>query len=217
MDNPKISIIMPTMGTRTTIERAIEAIHAQDYKNWELIIQNGGTAHYRDFPDRRIKVYNEPDTGITDAMNKGMAKATGDIFNWQNDDDAMAPGTLTFVSQQLKDHEWLYGYINMTDGSQGYLWGEQWHGINQLIQGNHVPQPSVYWTRKAYETVGPMDEAQDLTSDYDYWIRLGKAYEPLFVNRVMADYYLHPDQITQKDQTEQIRQAGETSRKHGKN
>lgn len=210
---------MPTMATRETLFRAIEAILNQDYQNWELIIQNGGDPLGEiETKDERIKIFNEKDTGITDAMNKGMAKATGDIFNWQNDDDAMAPGTLTFVAQQLRDHEWLYGYINMTDGlSQGHLWGNQWTGIDQLIQGNHVPQPSVYWTRKAYETVGPMDETQDLTSDYDYWIRLGKAYEPLFVNRVMADYYLHPDQITQKDQTEQIRQAGETSRKHGKN
>lgn len=213
---------MPTMNSlerEDMLERSVMAIIEQDYEDWELIIQNGGVPFQflDDKIDNRVKVFNEKDTGITDAMNKGMAKATGDIFNWQNDDDAMASGTLTFVSHQLKYHEWLYGYINMTDGSNGHLWGTQWNGISQLIQGNHVPQPSVYWTRKAYETVGPMDEEQDLTSDYDYWIRLGKAYEPLFVNRVMADYYLHPDQITQKDQTEQIRQAGETSRKHGKN
>ena len=207
---------MPTMGTRETITRAVDAILAQDYQDWELIIQNGGeTKLISERNDTRIKIFNEKDSGITDAMNKGMAKATGDIFNWQNDDDAMTLGTLTFVVDKLKGHEWVYGYINMTDGANGHLWGTQWHGINQLIAGNHVPQPSVYWTRKAYETIGKMDESHDLTSDYDYWIRLGKAFEPLFVNRVMADYYLHPDQITQKDHAEQIRQAKETSKKYG--
>jgi glycosyltransferase involved in cell wall biosynthesis len=216
----KISIIMPTMATENRMEmlhRAIDAIKTQDHQDWELIIQNGGNAMQTHFIDPRIIVFNEKDNGITDAMNRGLTKAPGDVFNWQNDDDQMLPRTLSFVAEKLKDNEWLYGYIKMTeDGENGYLWGEPWRGIAQLIQGNHVPQPSVYWTRKAYETIGGMDIEQDLTSDYEYWIRLGKNFEPLFVNRVMANYYLHPDQITQKDQQNQISQAKETSKKHGR-
>lgn len=207
---------MPTMGTIVRNNFIIEAVLAiinQDYKNWELIIQNGGLPMTLPYDDDRVKIYNEPDTGITDAMNKGMAKATGDIFNWSNDDDMMNPGTLSFVNEILKETGWLYSKIQYTNGGE---WGSPWHGVDALIQGNYVPQPSVFWTRDAYNHLGDMDMTQDLTSDYDYWIRLAKYHEPQFISeRYLATYRIHQDQITNTRTAEQIAQARQTSLKHG--
>lgn len=208
----KISIILPTFNRPQFIHRAIQSILDQDYDNWELIIQNGGDNMYTNYSNENLKekvnFFNEKDTGITDAMNKGMARSTGDIICWCNDDDEMNPGTLKFIDENLTS-EWGYGYINMTDGVQSYKWGrpEQGLTLQDLTQGNFVPQPSVFWTRKAYETIGPMDEEQDLTSDYEYWMRLWKNFQPQLFDREMATYHLHPDQITQKDQQNQVNQA----------
>lgn len=211
----KISIIMPTFNRPHLINRAIGAILGQDYDNWELIIQNGGDDLVLPFKDERIKLFNEKDKGITDAMNKGISKATGDIFNWQNDDDEMNQETLRWVDENLVS-EWGYGYIEMTDGTNSFTWGDPSTASNfaMLTTGNFVPQPSVYWTRKAYETIGGMDESLDLTSDYEYWMRLWKAFEPQKFDRLMAFYHLHPDQITQKDTAEQMRQARLTGEKY---
>lgn len=215
MNERKFSIICPTFNRPEFINRAILAILNQDYDNWELIIQNGGEPLNLPYKDERIKLFNEPDKGITDAMNKGMARATGDIFTWANDDDEMNQETLKWVDENL-EKDWGYGIIEMTDGTRSFTWGDisDYATLTTLIHGNFVPQPSVYWTRAAYEAVGPMSEEHDLTSDYDYWIRLWKFTEPQKFDRLMAFYHLHPDQITQKDQAEQIRQAGETSKKH---
>lgn len=208
---------MPTFNRPQFINRAINAILSQSYENWELIIQNGGESIKDIIPqDPRIKLFEEKDKGITDAMNKGMARATGDIFNWHNDDDEVAPNTFKIVVDSIKDHKWLYGYIYMTNGSTGHYWGDKWQGLTRLVDGNHVPQPSVYWKRDLYEEVGGMDESEDLTSDYEYWLRFGSKYNPLFLDRIMAFYHLHDDQITNKQTAEQIAQAKRTAEKYVK-
>ena len=192
----KFSIIMPTFNRPELINRSIISILNQNYKDWELIIQNGGEKLYLPYEDKRIKLFNEKDSGITDAMNRGMKRATGDVFCWCNDNDEMAEGTLKWVSENL-EKDWGYGLINMTDGNGGHLWGDirPERTLQDLLGGNFVPQPSVFWTRKAYEEVGEMSKDHDLTSDYDYWIRLWKFQEPQKFERVMADYNLHPKQI----------------------
>lgn len=208
---------MPTFNRPQFIHRAIGAVISQNYENWELIIQNGGDEITLPFKDERIRLFNEKDKGITDAMNKGMAKATGDIFCWTNDDDAINDGILEWVNENL-DSDWGYGLITMTDGTNSYPWGNLIGNFQDLVRGNFVPQPAVFWTRKAYQAVGDMDEAQDLTSDYEYWMRLWQYKEPQRLNKFIATYYLHPGQITQTRQAEQIRQAQESSKKYaGKN
>lgn len=212
----KFSIIMPTFNRQKFIVEAINGILKQDYQDWELIIQNGGDsiAHLIPF-DMRVKLFEEKDNGITDAMNKGMRKATGDVFNWQNDDDCMTPQTLSFVAENM-NKEWLYGRIAMIDKASGNI--QSYMGgvcdLKMLLETNYVPQPSVYWTRKAYETLGDMDESIDLTSDYDYWIRLMKNFEPQFFDRIMAYYFLHPEQLTNTQSALQLNQSQITRDKH---
>lgn len=210
----KFSIILPTFNRPQFIQRAILSILNQDYDNWELIIQNGGD-QITIPSDERIKLHTEKDTGITDAMNKGMAKATGDIFCWCNDDDEMNSGTLKWIDENLKS-EWGYGLITMTGAQGAFEWGraDDSATFDLLVQGNFVPQPAVFWTREAYETVGGMDEDNDLTSDYEYWMRLWKQYEPQKFNRLMATYHLHPGQITQMRMQEQIAQARKSAQKY---
>jgi len=207
---------MPTFNRPQFINRAIIAILEQDYPKWELIIQNGGESIAHLMPkDDRIKLFEEKDKGITDAMNKGMAKSTGDIICWANDDDAMNQDTLSFVNDNLTA-DWGYGIIEMTDGTRSFTWGNvgEHATFSNLVSGNFVPQPAVFWTRKIYNEIGGMDESLDYTSDYEYWMRLWKKSEPQKWDRLMAFYYMHPDQITQKDTAEQIRQAKETSKKY---
>jgi glycosyltransferase involved in cell wall biosynthesis len=203
-----ISILMPTFNRQKFIKDSIQAIIDQDYQDWELIIQNGGDkVEIQD--DKRIKLFNEKDNGITDAMNRAMRRATGDIFVWANDDDKIAEGTLQFISQNLIA-EWAYGKILLTSGTTmggGYNYEE-------LKRNNFIPQPSVYWTRKAYETVGEMDEENDLVSDYEYWLRLGSKFDPQYFDRIMAYYTIHPDQITSKIPQQQTTQANNVRKKY---
>jgi len=205
----KFSILMPTFNRQEFIGKSIQAVIDQDYDNWELIIQNGGDSI--EVPDDpRIKLYEEKDNGITDAMNRAIRRATGDIFVWNNDDDLLAEGTLKFIDENLIN-EWCCGRIQF---SNGQLYGG--YDRELLKRTNIVAQPSVFWTRKAYETVGEMDEDNDLVSDYEYWLRLDSKLKPQFFDRVMAYYTIHPDQITSKIPHEQLAQANKVRQKYEK-
>ena len=206
----KFSILMPTFNRQQFIGKSVQAILEQDYDNWELIIQNGGDAI--DIPkDDRIKVFNEKDNGITDAMNRAMRRATGDIFAWNNDDDLLAEDTLKFIDKNLYT-EWCCGKIQFSDGR---LYGG--YDSKLLRETNVIAQPSVFWTRRAYEIVGEMDEENDLVSDYEYWLRLDSKLVPQFFDRIMAYYTIHPDQITSKIPNEQLAQALKVRQKYANN
>jgi len=210
----KISILCPTFNRPDFIVKAVEAVLNQDYQDFEIIIKDGGEPIGHLLPkDDRIKYIWNKDRVITDAMNQAMKAATGDVFVWANDDDRISEGTLKFVSENLGKHKWGYGYIEMVKGDAGMLWGDEW-SYQRLLKQNFVPQPSVYWKREVYEEMGEMDETNDLVSDYEYWLRIGSKYKPVFWNRIMAYYTIHKDQITQKIMAEQLRQANEVRKKY---
>lgn len=199
----KFSVVMPTYNRPKYIREAVDSILSQDV-DLELIIMDGGESIKHLLPeDDRIKYFNQKDKGITDAMNNGLKIATGDILSWANDDDMLVPGILKEVEEEMKDCQWLYGKISLTSGGElGERWDKQ-----RMWKVNIVPQPSVYWSRYAFNEVGLMDEENDLASDYAYWIKLGILYTPKFLDKIMAIYRVHDDQITSKIPTEQLAQA----------
>lgn len=208
----KISVLLPTFNRPQFIVGAIEAILRQDYSDFEIIVKDGGDSIEHLLPkDTRIAYYWGKDRGITDAMNQVMRASSGDIMVWANDDDRITEGTFKYVIDNIGDYQWLVGKIQMTNGSTmggGYSY-------NELLKCNIVPQPAVYWTRKAYETVGEMDEANDLASDYEYWLRLGSKFEPFVTDRILAEYTIHKDQITSKIPNQQLQQAENIRQKYG--
>ncbi len=92
MDNVKISVVIPCMNAEKTIRRCIESIVSQNYRNFELLVIDGGS---KDNTKKIIECYkdqityfvSEPDKGTSDAMNKGAEKAKGDLITFLNADD----------------------------------------------------------------------------------------------------------------------------------
>jgi len=83
LDTPRFSILMPTTGRRPSLRRAVEALVAQDYERWELVLKVvDADAARRQLPDDdRIVVLEGPDRNLTHAVNLAMEAATGDVFN----------------------------------------------------------------------------------------------------------------------------------------
>jgi glycosyltransferase involved in cell wall biosynthesis len=190
------------------------ALKSQTYQDWELVIKEGGNGEGHEMifdliaDDRRIIYVNSKDRGITDAMNQGMRIASGDVFMWANDDDMLLPDALETVAREINGYPWGHGKIKMTKGGKfaGEMGGPV--TIEQMKSGNKIPQPSVFWTREAYNHIGEMSEEQDLVSDYEYWCRLLKNFPDYkFIDQYLAEYRLHDDQITHKILPEQSRQA----------
>ena len=102
---PRISIVTPTYQQASTIRETIESVLAQDHANLDYRVLDGGSTDgtveiLRSYEnDPRFHWVSEPDKGQSDAINKGLARCTGEIFNWINSDDYLEPGALRKVAE----------------------------------------------------------------------------------------------------------------------
>lgn len=205
----KFSILMPTRNRQEFITLAVEAVLAQTYQDWELLIGNAGVPLVLPADDR-IDCLNRPCTE-PEALNLGIRRATGDVFVVANDDDRLTPDALQFVSEQLQERDWLVGRILY--GNQ--LYGQPGRGFRDLLFGNYIPQPASFWTRRAQVAVGEFDETNLYACDYEYWLRLSRYCDPFHVEHVMSRYSMHGQQNTVTHLAEQVRDASIARRKHG--
>ncbi|ANE55597.1 glycosyltransferase family 2 protein [Methylomonas sp. DH-1] len=195
---PKISVIIPTFNQGNFIEKTIESVISQDYPNFELIIIDGGSTDNTVDIIRKYEQYltywvSEPDRGQSHAINKGMAKATGDVLTWLNSDDWYLPGTLCKFSDLFRNNPgavMVVGSGRIIDSA-----GNEIHFIkpNQSIDleslfdwlnGGDFLQPSSAFSRLAWEMAGPIDESIHIALDVDLWIRMAKSG----INFVSVDY-----------------------------
>ena len=100
---PKISVITITFNSAATLEETILSVTSQDYPDLEYVIIDGGSTDgtldiIRKYQDKIQIVVSEPDRGISDAFNKGIARATGEIVGIINSDDILLPAALQKVA-----------------------------------------------------------------------------------------------------------------------
>lgn len=126
MPNPLISLILPTKNSLPHLKNAIEAIKQQTYRNFEVIIQDGGssdgTLEYvhsiKDLP--KLKVYSEPDKGIGQAYNRGLSKSEGDFVCLAASDERLFPYSLELGLSWFNENPTaavIYGGSNIIDDS----------------------------------------------------------------------------------------------------
>lgn len=207
MENMKFSILMPTFDRKEFLRGAVEAVLAQSYKNYELIIKEGCKKSVFDVLDgldlsKITLIFNE-DSGITDAMNQMLEFASGDVFIWANDDDRLRPKALEIIANSIGSYQWGFGKMRTTDGQ---VLGCP-ANLGSLKNGNCICQPTVFWTRRAYQKVGKFNENLDLVSDYEYWVRLMRDFQPIFINEIIAIYGIHEHQLTNTKRSIQLGQA----------
>lgn len=187
MENLKISIIMPSFNQASYIEEAINSILSQDYSNKELIIIDGGSTDgsveiIRKYSQHLAYWVSEPDTGQSNAINKGFAKATGQLLTWSNSDDILAPGTLRVVAMKaagISDprQRWITGGCFWMS-SEGLILrcshARPWHNTLTKYGLVSVYSPSSFFSREIIEELGYLDESFHYAMDSEFWLRLSK-------------------------------------------
>ena len=202
MTGKKITIVTPNYNCVDYIEETINSVLSQNYENLEYIIIDGGTT---DGSVEIIKKYekhlaywvSEPDNGQADAINKGFSLATGDIFAWVNSDDYYLPGSLKFISTFLntKIPQIAYGNAFHFIENKPKAWGSDViKNFNEFDQRKiyTIIQPSTFWTRKAWEINGVLDESLHYAFDWEWFTRaISKGIKFVGTHKYLAVYRFH--------------------------
>lgn len=177
----KISIITVCFNSVETIESTILSVLNQTHKNIEYIVVDGhsddGTLDIiKKYEDKITKWISEPDTGLYDAMNKGLSMASGEIVGILNSDD-------TFFSNTVLTEIANFHIDNCIDASVGII--VQHNGESKLIRrysandwtpeklriGLMPPHPSIFFKRELFRAFGYYDTEFQIAADYELIIR----------------------------------------------
>lgn len=196
---PKISIITPSYNQGQYIDETIVSIIGQGYGNLEYIVIDGGstdnTLEVLKKHEQHISYWvSEKDKGQSDAINKGLKKATGDIVAWLNSDDIYAPGVLDAVAAAFSanpDVGIIYGNVESfyPDGKRE-LWVNNFDPADFFSRVS-IHQPGVFWRRNLHDTFGYIDESFYYLMDYDFWARIFFNTPSLRVDKVFAHFRVH--------------------------
>lgn len=211
MKLPKISVVTPSYNQAQFIRATIDSVLSQDYPNLEYFVIDGGstdgTVEILKSYGKKIKWVSEKDAGQTDAINKGLQMAKGDVLAYLNSDDVYMPGTLKRVGEYYArtGADWITGDcividINGNPSSGNWLIRGYKRFLMALyspttlrIADSMLPQPSTFWSRAAYTKVGEFNVKYHFVMDYDYWLRMAKYYRPHDLKRVMSGFRAQPN------------------------
>ena len=203
---PLVSIITPSYNQGRFIRRTIESVLNQSYPNIEYIVIDGAstddTRQILESYDGRFQWLSEPDHGQTNAINKGFARARGEIRAFLNSDDVLDPDAVAQVVEYFADNtacDMVYGnahYIDTEDRITG-TYTTAPYSFERLMFDCCVCQPATFWRAAIAQRVGPFDESLNFVMDYDYWLRIDRAGGVIqHVPVVLASSRLYPETKT---------------------
>jgi glycosyltransferase involved in cell wall biosynthesis len=216
---PKISIIIPSFNQAEFLPRTLESILQQNYPSLEIIVYDGGSI---DGSIDVIKQYaphlaywsSEPDHGPAHALNKGFARASGDIIGWLNSDDMLAEGALWHVAREFVEHpstNVVFGnalYVDENDqlflADHGYQKTAFYYGRLEPVAKvpyywayvHSIPQPTVYFRRDVLQKVGNLNPSYQFIFDFEYFWRLRQIAEFQKIEKTLAFYRVHTSSKT---------------------
>lgn len=181
MKKPKVSIITVCYNSEKTIEKTINSVLKQTYANIEYIIIDGQSTDrtldivqgYMPLFEGRLKLISEPDTGIYNAMNKGIKQAVGNIIGIVNSDDYYEFDAVEKIINAWDGNgmQVLYGLMRkLKNGKEDSVM----LFTHETLEKRMILHPSCFVTTDVYENIGLFDEKYKSVADYDFMLR---AYE----------------------------------------
>ncbi|GAB4503174.1 MAG: hypothetical protein Fur0043_01660 [Anaerolineales bacterium] len=210
-DLPLVSIVTPSFNQAAFLEETIRSVLAQDYPRLEYLIVDGGSTDgsleiIQKYASKLGWWVSEKDQGQTDALNKGFARATGQIFAWLNSDDTYEPGAIAAAVQFLVEHPavgLVYADANFIDESGRRIgrFPAAQTDYRRLRQGYvHIPQQAAFFRADLWRQAGPLDPSFYFAMDYDLWVRIARLAPLRYLpGRVWANFRLHASGKTTAD------------------
>jgi glycosyltransferase involved in cell wall biosynthesis len=177
-ENIKISIITITYNSEATLEDTIKSIAMQHYDNLEYLIIDGGSTDgtldiVRRYPNVVTKWISEPDHGISDAFNKGIRLATGELIGIINSDDMLTDNSLNIIAQNIQpDTEVIYGNAIMFGNGQKPYRLKPDSDLNEFYKSMAVIHPSTFVKKEAYSQYGDFKCCYKCCMDRELLLRM---------------------------------------------
>ncbi len=200
--DPLVSIVTPSYNQARYLEETICSVLGQTYPHIEYLLIDGGSTDgslevIQRYAPRLAYWVSERDHGQTEAINKGFARAKGDILAWLNSDDTYQPQAVAEAVAFLQEHPeagMVYGDASLIDeGGQviGRFPAAQ-TDYRRLRRGYvHIPQQAAFFRAALWRKVGPLDPTFYFAMDYDLWVRLARLASVCYHPRLWANFRLH--------------------------
>jgi len=199
-DKPFFSIIIPTYNSASTIAACVESIVQQSFRNIEVLIMDGlstdGTLEIlEDFKPRLpgLKIRQEKDKGIYDAMNKGIDIANGEYFYFIGSDDTLYDrDVLGDIHKALiaSAPKILYGNVRMQGSNQwvkdGLIHAGEFN-LKRLLSHN-ISHQAIFYQRSVFDKLGKYNTKYPVFADYDMNLRCFANYSFVYTDTIIANF-----------------------------
>lgn len=213
---PKITIITPSYNQGYFLEQTIDSVLSQNYPHLEYMVIDGGSVDNSVEIIKKYEKYlaywvSEKDKGQSDAINKGLQKATGDIVNWLNSDDYYEKNTLNIIGKSFENLQVhvvcgrsriFYDEGNQTShfssGTDIYK-----NNLAKTIGWARIDQPETFFRASAIQKMGFVNDKFHYVMDKEWWIRYLLLFgldNILQIEDVLVNFRLHGDSKTVSQQ-----------------
>lgn len=215
---PRIAMVTPSYNHVQYLGATIESIVSQNYPNLYYHVQDGasidGTLELLKGSGDSISWRSEPDEGQSSAINLGFAGVDSEIMAYLNSDDMLLPGTLAYVAHYFMAHpdvDIVYGHRVFVD-RDGLEVGRAVlppHDGKALQYADYIPQETMFWRKRVWDKIGPIDESFHYAMDWDFILRAQAAgFKFVRVPRFLACFRVHDAQKTASTYAVGVKEMG---------
>ena len=196
-----VSIVTPSFNQAQYLEQTLRSVLEQDHPSIEYIVIDGASTDgsvdvIKKYEERLAYWVSEKDSGQADAINKGLARATGDIVAWINSDDFYFPGAVTSAVKAFATHSeagMVYGNTAAVDKNGEAIYFPkyaQW-SLQDLLTFNIIGQPAVFMRRDILLKAGFLDPSFHFLLDHQLWIRMAARAPMVYIPEKWAAGRFH--------------------------
>lgn len=187
----KVSIITVCYNSENAIEKTIQSVLSQDYKDIEYIIIDGNSKDktleiIKKYSSKISKIVSEPDKGIYDAINKGIVYSSGNIIGLLHADDKFLNNhVITEIVKTLKytNSDAVYGDLQYLKGDKIFRnWTSGEFDKSKFKWGWMPPHPTFYCKKSCFDNFGLYNTSLSISADYELMLRF------LYKNNCTVDY-----------------------------
>lgn len=224
---PLVTIVTPCLNMESYIAKTIESVLSQDYPQIEYILVDGGStdrttevicAYLAKNPER-MRLIVEPDGGVAEALEKGLAAAKGEIFAYINADDTYFPGAIRTAVNWLQAQPevcGVYGNAYWIDDNGERIDTYPTEPFDPGTLGEHcyICQPTCFLRTEPLREAGGFNTAYQVAFDYELWLRLAKTEKLLRIDALLANSRMHRENKTLRQRTEGFDEACRALRRY---